>query len=78
MTLYRHFGTINTYTTISDDELDEKVGLLKKAHPNSGERILDGMLVAKGIRVVRRRLRESIHRVDPVETAIRWLRKTPR
>ena len=40
--------------------------------------MIEGMLAAKGIKVVRRRLRESIHRIDPVNTALRWLRANPR
>ena len=40
--------------------------------------MIEGMLTAKGIKVVRRRLRASIHRVDPVNVGLRWMRSNPR
>ena len=60
-----------TYTDISDVELDEVITLIKHNHPNDGERLINGHLLRHGIRVSRARERASIHRVDPVNTAIR-------
>ena len=54
-----------TYTAISDNELDLKVSRIKLQHPNNGEVMLAGYLSSEGIRVPRKRLRASVHRVDP-------------
>ena len=45
---------------------------------NCGERIIIGILRAKGISVQRWKVRESIHGVDPVNATIRWIQKHPR
>lgn len=34
-------------------------------NPNYGEKMVHGLLVSKGIKVQRQRLRQSIRRVDP-------------
>ena len=60
-----------TYTDISDVELDEVITLIKHNHPNDGERLINGHLLRRCIPVSRARERASIHRVDPVNTAIR-------
>ncbi len=52
-------------TEISDDEIDHLVGLFVKDHPRRGERMLEACLASVNCRIVRRRLRESIKRVDP-------------
>lgn len=53
-----------TYTSISDSDLDRLVARIKQHHPNNGEVMLAGYLTSEGVRVPRRRLRASIHRVD--------------
>lgn len=60
-----------TYTSISDVELDHQIKLIKRTHPNDGERMIIGHLRALNIRVPRSRVRASIHRVDPSNVAIR-------
>lgn len=60
-----------TYTDISNLELDAVVRDIKHAHPNSGERLLIGHLAQQNIIVPRFRVRASIHRVDPINTALR-------
>lgn len=50
---------------INDEELDAKVQSISVTHPNSGEVMMDANLRAQNIKVTRKRLRESIHRVDP-------------
>ena len=60
-----------TYTNITDAELDLQIEAIKKLHPNDGERLMIGHLRSHGIFVPRSRIRASIHRVDPVNTAIR-------
>ena len=59
------------YTDISDYELDRVVESIKQAHPNAGERLLIGHLNRLRIWVPRARARGAIHRVDPINTAIR-------
>ena len=44
---------------------------IKESHPNDGERLLIGHLRSLGIILPRSRIRASIHRVDPINTAIR-------
>ena len=59
------------FTDISDDDLDELIKQVKEEHPHDGEVLMAGHLLAKGVRIPRSRLRASIHRVDPVNTAER-------
>ena len=75
-TLYRRLDDAgidrtSSYSNISDAELDREVERIKHIHPNDGERLMMGHLVSRGIIVQRTRLRGSIHRVDPENTAIR-------
>ena len=44
---------------------------IKQAYPNAGERLLIGHLNRLRIWVPRARVRGAIHRVDPINTAIR-------
>ena len=60
-----------SYTTISDRDLDRTIEAIKINRPNDGERLMAGHLASHGIFVTRARLRASIHRVDPVNTAAR-------
>lgn len=60
-----------TYSDISNHDLDRAVESIKYTHPNDGERLMIGHLHCLGIIVPRSRVRASIHRVDPVNTAIR-------
>ena len=60
-----------SFTNISDRDLDATVEAIKEYHPNDGEVLMAGHLVSRGIFVPRVRLRASIHRVDPVNTAAR-------
>ena len=58
--------------------LTKKVESLKVTHPLIGERMVIGMLRSQGTFVQRWKIRESIHRVDPLNAALRWLRSNPR
>lgn len=53
------------YTIISDSELDEHVIELCTSYPRCGKKLVDGRLRAKGIRIQRQRVRDSLRRVDP-------------
>lgn len=64
-------GYYSSYSDIPDDELDVFVGRIIDLSPQSGERMLIGSLRAQGVKVQRRRLRESIGRVDPLSREMR-------
>ena len=75
-TLYRRLeeegvDLTSTYSDISNSELDRMVESIKQTHPNDGERLVIGHLHRLGIVLPRSRVRASIHRVDPINTAIR-------
>lgn len=61
-----------TYLQISDAEFDGVVNDIKKEFPNCGLRMLNGHLRRKGIRITQDRLRECMHRTDPIGSAVRW------
>ena len=67
-----------TYTSISDRDLDQLVIRIKQHHPNNGEVMLAGYLTSEGVRVSRKRLRASIHRVDQAGTEDRRCRAVRR
>ena len=60
-----------SYSMITDADLDEVVSEIKRFNPNCGSKTLFGYLAARGIRVRRQRLRDSLQRVDPVGVALR-------
>lgn len=66
------------YTNISDDDLEHEVKDIKSEMPNVGEKIIAGVLRARNIFVQRRRIRQAIHAVDPINTALRWHKKINR
>src|ERR1043165_1610472 len=63
---------ITNYSTISDNELDILIRRIKHEQPYSGESIISGLLISMGYKIQRQRIRESIHRVDPIGPAVRW------
>ena len=62
-----------TYSSISDDELDELVAQIQMQFPMCGNRLMQGHLLSKGYRVQQKRVRESQRRIDPEGTIIRHL-----
>ena len=75
-TLYQHLQQegvelTRTYSDISDAELGRMVLSIKQRHPSDGERLMIGHLLHLGYIVPRARLRASLHRVDPINTALR-------
>jgi hypothetical protein len=46
--------------------------------PEIGERMMLGALRSRGIVVPRHRVRQILHRVDPISIALRWHSKTKR
>ena len=57
---------------IDDDQLDEVVCGIKQQMPDCGERMLMGNLQSRSVFVPRWRIRNSLHRVDPIHTPLRW------
>ena len=53
------------YTDITKDGLQQMVASIKSNHPNAGEIMIQGHLVARGIDVQRNRVRSAIHETDP-------------
>lgn len=53
------------YSAIADDELDDFVRNLVTLYPQCGEKTLRGQLRSRGFHVQRRRIWDSLHRVDP-------------
>ena len=74
-TLYRRLQEFNLdtskFTDISEPELDQMVKQVRTEHPNTGEVILQGLLIHKNIKVPREKLRSAIHRVDHINTMSR-------
>lgn len=70
--------TFETYSEISDDELDEIYRDITGSSstgpvtPNIGRRRFIGALRSRGYRVQRWRVSDCLRRLDPVGTALRW------
>ena len=62
-----------SFSNISDDQLDTIVHHFVGTHPNSGQRSLEGFLRSFGLRIQRQRIRDTMQRVDPsgVENRLR-------
>ena len=66
-----------TYSTISNTELDEITQQLISEFPNCGYRRMIGFLRARGINVQQIRVREAMKRSDPEGVLLRSLQLTP-
>jgi len=64
--IYEYHITSHGYSTISDTQLDELVEGQCTLHPRCGEKSIEGTLRCMGVHVQRRRVRESLRRVDPI------------
>ena len=62
----------SAYSQINDHELDVLVADIKHTFPNCGYRLMHGHLLNQGHRVTQMRIRDSLHRVDPDGSVIRW------
>ena len=60
-----------TYATLTDDELDSLVSNIQNHFPNSGNRQMEGQLLARGFRI--HRIQEAQRRVDPEGSILRRL-----
>lgn len=76
-TLYRQCTDMELHhpsvkPTLTYNELLPVVINIKKEFADMGERLLLGMIRARGIRCTRETLRKVIHDVDPINTTLRW------
>uniref|UniRef100_A0A3B3I2C7 Integrase core domain-containing protein n=1 Tax=Oryzias latipes TaxID=8090 RepID=A0A3B3I2C7_ORYLA len=53
-----------TYSNLTDEELDDSIRIIKTENPTAGYRMVKGRLRSMGINVQWRRLAASMHRVD--------------
>ena len=60
-----------SWSEISDEELDKVVADVKLYNPNCGSKNLSGYVLARGIKVSRERIRDSLRRVDPIGVLVR-------
>ena len=67
-----HLSVNSCYSTMNDDELDGIVREIKVQFPNSGYRIMDGLLHQRGMRIQQSRIREAMQRTDPNGTVVRF------
>ena len=69
---YGMLETNQTFTSISDHELLHEIRAIKQDMPDVGYNMLKGVLRARGIHVSIPRIQQSLHEVDPINTALRW------
>ena len=76
MTVYRRrveCGIVNEQRDVlSDPQLDTLVLELRRDLPYSGQTMILGRLRSMGFYTTRVRVRESLRRVDPLNTPLRW------
>ena len=59
------------FSCICDADLDLKISNILSLHPQRGEKTVAGQLRSEGYKVQRQRIRDCIHRVDPVGVELR-------
>ncbi|XP_076091352.1 uncharacterized protein LOC143063230 [Mytilus galloprovincialis] len=62
----------SSYSTITDDQLEEKVAEYNREHPNAGAMEVHSYLKTQGISIQRDRCRAVLTRVDSAGAAKRW------
>lgn len=75
-TLWRRLHSLGVplemYSDISDISLDDQIRNVQQNSPNVGLSMLQGYLRSQGIFVQRRRIRESVLRINPIRAIVRW------
>ena len=77
-TLYRRVREFNlqdmtSFSSMADSQLDEIIREYLREHGSTtGQTYIAGYIRSLGLRIQRRRIRESMARVDPRNTALRW------
>ena len=61
------------FATIDDTELDRQIGATVGHNTNLGYRAVRARLLSQGTLVQQRRVREAMHRVDPVGVAMSFV-----
>ena len=69
---------VESHSTISDNDLDLLVRGILQITPRIGYRLVQGALRSRGLRIQRRRVLESLQRVDPVTVTMRASRSIVR
>ena len=64
-------GVGEDFSDVSNDDLDEHVRKILEVTPSAGQRLVEGGLRQRGLRIQRHRIQESIRRVDPVVSTLR-------
>lgn len=59
------------FSDICDLDLDAHLEGIISIHPQCGEKTISGQLRSWGLKIQRRRIRESIHQVDPIGVQMR-------
>lgn len=84
-TIHRRLKDFNAYVSVShsfsnidNNQLDNTILDIKQQHPNSGYRMVLCHLRSRGSFIQHTRVRESMRRVDPKGTVMRWLHVTER
>ncbi len=76
MTIYRRRAEYEMLSEpsqpVSHDRLSQIIQDLRRELPDIGQSMVAGRLRAMGIQVSRERIRETIRRTDPLNTALRW------
>jgi DNA-binding transcriptional ArsR family regulator len=73
-TLYKHLkahGVMNKFARLSKSDLDALIKHFRDSKPDSGIRYLVGFLRRHGLRIQKRRIYSSIHRVDGLGRVLR-------
>ena len=72
---FQEFGLSvgDTYSDISDGELDSIIRNNISKFPNCGYRRMDGLLLSQSFRITEKRIRNSTKRVDPEGVLVRNL-----
>jgi hypothetical protein len=77
LTIYNHLDKAGLsaarreFTDISDGELDELVAEISIQHPFSGSTFVRGLLESQGVHLPRKRIQESLRRVDEIGVLLR-------
>ena len=67
-------GRRQRYSMLSDVDLDQQVMDIHGRHPESGYRMIEGVLRSEGVLIQRERVRQSLRRVDPAGSERRLIR----
>ena len=75
MTVYRRkreYGISSANCSLTDSDLDACLRDIRRELPYSGEIIIMGRLRSMQYCIPRKRVRESLRRIDPLNTPLRW------